>query len=160
MTGFAADVAALVILQRQAGVGGPGKMRGLFFVALRALFRADVRGAGDLRRRDDGALDGDAGDQEESPSRQAHKNEPGPAGFSALRMHGGKGQGRGHWGGRWFILMGEKPLSGPERLGDLGKHDSAYFDQAHANIVFYAQQGKTPAGRRRRYQAGGGPAKP
>ena len=133
-------------------------MRGCFIVALRALFCADEIGAGDLGWRDDGALDGDAGNQEESPGRQTHKNEPGPAGFSALSMHGGKSQGRGHWGGRWFILMGEKPLSSPERLGDLGKHDSAYFDQAHANIVFCAPQGETPACRRRHAQAGGGPA--
>ncbi len=67
MTGFAADVAALVILQRQAGVGGTGKMRGLFFVALRAFLGANVVRAGDLLRRDHGALGGDAGDHQEPP---------------------------------------------------------------------------------------------
>ena len=67
VTGLATNVAALVILQRQAGVGGTGKMRGLLFVALGALFRPDEIGAGDLRRRDDGALGGDAGDHQEPP---------------------------------------------------------------------------------------------
>ena len=120
-------------------------MRGLFFVALRALFRADEIGTGDLGWRDDGALGGDAGDQEESPGRQTHKNEPGPAGFSAMSMHGvertvasklGEGDGLNLWANLYRA---------GKSLRDLGKHDSAYFDQAHANIVFCAPQGMTTA---------------
>ena len=71
MAGFAAGVANLGIAQREIGVGGRGEMIGLIGMAFHALFGADKFCVRDLGRCEHRSVDGNAGDQQQSPSGDA-----------------------------------------------------------------------------------------
>ena len=74
VTGFAAGVTELGIGNGDLAVGRAGKMGGLVFVALGALFGANIRGSGNLGRGDHGAVHRHTGNEEQAPSGGSSEN--------------------------------------------------------------------------------------
>ena len=120
----------------EPGVGGGGETRRRCRCGTRriAWSRRNVAPA-NLRRGDDGALGGDAGDHEQSPDREARDEQPAAKGDFAWSMHGEERVcRRGGLEGGAALGSGRYHGSGPS-LAEGASLDCAYFDQGSAKFV-------------------------
>jgi hypothetical protein len=89
VTGFAAGVTDLGIGERQARVGGGREMVRGVSMTFGALLRADVMGARDGGRSEDGSIDADARDHQQAPDGRASEDQ-GILTPTVFSSHGGK----------------------------------------------------------------------
>lgn len=123
VAGFAADIDFQGALGDEAGVGGGSEMAGDAFVALFAGIGADVGGAGELVRQDDGASGPAAGgagegDQGEPSAEEGKREAAAMLVAPATQAREGAKYGRAHrsWEGRFKVWIGVS-LGGGGRFG-------------------------------------------